>query len=205
MRCLKPEVLTCGKDGKVCQVVIKCYRERSTGPEFPLMVVYCKVHKVHFTIYPPGYYPHGRTKLFPYGTSEEHQESTKEQTSGSTLFDSAMNSAWRKKYEYTGDTSWSTHRRRLKKSGKLLGLMGSESLGERISALLSIPLHVYKNQKKNFAKGTVSSEKKAVKTLIKAIPLAKNLWRLMHQAALLTGFAGHSWYWSHNRLLEALF
>ena len=167
--CSKPEVLPCGRDGKKCHVVIKYSRDRSTGPEFPLMVVHCETHGVHFTIYPPGYCPYSRTKLYPYNTAEESQESTREKSSESSLFDSAMSSIWRKNYEYTGDTCWKTHRQRLNKAGQLLGLTGSESLGERISALLSIPLHIYKNQRKLFAKGTVSSEKKAVKKLVEAI------------------------------------
>jgi len=42
----------------------KCgFRNRKTGPEIPLRMLYCASHGRHFRVYPPGYGPYQRTCL----------------------------------------------------------------------------------------------------------------------------------------------
>lgn len=40
-------------------------RERKTGPCFPLWVMRCATHRVHFTLYPSGHVPYGRERVAP--------------------------------------------------------------------------------------------------------------------------------------------
>jgi hypothetical protein len=48
-----------------CQVTAKYHRDRTTGPEFPLLVAHCKAHGHDFTIYPAGHVPYGRQAIAP--------------------------------------------------------------------------------------------------------------------------------------------
>lgn len=48
-----------------CRIWLRHWRTRKTGPEFPLVVVACRTHRVAFTLYPPGYVPYGRVAMAP--------------------------------------------------------------------------------------------------------------------------------------------
>ena len=50
-------------DGEKCRIRINHYRQRKTGPCFPLTVVECRTHALRFTLYPPGHVPYGRHPL----------------------------------------------------------------------------------------------------------------------------------------------
>jgi hypothetical protein len=39
------------------------YRERKTGPEFPIAVLACSTHDIGFTLYPSGHVPYGRERV----------------------------------------------------------------------------------------------------------------------------------------------
>ena len=46
---------------ETCSLSIDHYRDRKTGPGFPLAVVGCRRHPIcRFTLYPPGHIPYGR-------------------------------------------------------------------------------------------------------------------------------------------------
>lgn len=48
-----------------CRIWLQHRRSRQTGPEFPLVVVECRTHRVAFTLYPPGHVPYGRVAMAP--------------------------------------------------------------------------------------------------------------------------------------------
>lgn len=48
---------------EACRIRINHYRERKTGPCFPLTIVECRTHSLCFTLYPPGHVPYGRHPL----------------------------------------------------------------------------------------------------------------------------------------------
>jgi hypothetical protein len=52
-------------DQRPCNLGIDHYRDRKTGPCFPILVIRCSTHKKGFTIYPQGYVPYGRQQLAP--------------------------------------------------------------------------------------------------------------------------------------------
>ncbi|MCP4600792.1 MAG: hypothetical protein GY847_09715 [Proteobacteria bacterium] len=77
-----------------CKLVIHHFRDRKTGPPFPLSVVRCETHDKAFTIYPPGHYPYGRQLLAPVAPDGGliMEKSGVERFEG-TLFDAAMDAA----------------------------------------------------------------------------------------------------------------
>jgi len=134
-----------------CKIVINQYRDRKTGPCFPLMVVRCCTHKIYFTIYPPGHVPHGRKRISPVapdgGDLNEKEGAAK--FSG-TLFDAALdasqNHEW-PSYKFDGEIignllpRLNTQIRHLDYAAHLLGIHPSidTQTKENLSQILSIP------------------------------------------------------------------
>ena len=56
--------------GDVCAVSKDGFRKRPTGPGFRLQVMNCKPHG-HFTVYPMGFVPYGRTAVAPVSFTGE--------------------------------------------------------------------------------------------------------------------------------------
>ena len=50
-----------------CRIDKHGFRERKTGPEFPIEVLRCGSHKRYFTVYPLGHVPYGRVSMAPVG------------------------------------------------------------------------------------------------------------------------------------------
>jgi hypothetical protein len=48
-----------------CRIDKHGFRERKTGPEFPIQVLHCAAHKRYFTVYPVGHVPYGRVRMAP--------------------------------------------------------------------------------------------------------------------------------------------
>ena len=48
-----------------CRIVLHGFRERKTGPEFPIQVLHCGTHARYFTVYPMGHVPYGRVRMAP--------------------------------------------------------------------------------------------------------------------------------------------
>ena len=48
-----------------CQILRHDFRERKTGPEFPIQVLRCRTHTRYFTVYPAGHVPYGRVRMAP--------------------------------------------------------------------------------------------------------------------------------------------
>lgn len=84
-----------------CRIYLKDWRERPTGPGFPLAVIRCVTHKVYYTLYPPGYAPYGRKPLVllsPDGGFVERDASQEafEGTYFQAVLDGAKGFAWPK-------------------------------------------------------------------------------------------------------------
>ena len=163
------------------------------------MVVYCKTHGLHYTVYPPGHVPYGRAPVAASGAGAG--------LSGwrGTVFEPAMSQGWRRKYEYGGGTCWHTSRRWLRRSGKLLGLSGEVTAGEGVAALLEVPLHVHAGARARFDSGRVADECAALTDVLSAVAVTPRLWRQMMRAGRLTGLWGDAWEWTDDGRLEALF
>ena len=48
-----------------CRIDKQGFRERKTGPEFPIQVLHCGTHTRYFTAYPVGHVPYGRVRMAP--------------------------------------------------------------------------------------------------------------------------------------------
>lgn len=48
-----------------CAAILNGFRERKTGPHFPIQVMLCQVHGRSFTVYPMGFVPYGRVREAP--------------------------------------------------------------------------------------------------------------------------------------------
>lgn len=58
-----------GDGGDGCDVVVKAYRPRKTGPCFPIQVLECKTHGHCFTACPMGHVRYGRERVAPVDVS----------------------------------------------------------------------------------------------------------------------------------------
>ena len=144
------------------------------------MVVYCKTHGLHYTVYPPGHVPYGRAPVAASGAGAG--------LSGwrGTVFEPAVCPGWRRQYEYGGGTCWHTRRRWLRRGGKLLGLSGEVTVGEGVAALLEIPLHLHAAARVCFSSGKIDDECTALANVLTAVAVTPRLWRQMMRAGRLT-------------------
>ena len=88
-----PEVGPCGDSEATCVLGLKDWRERTTGPGFPLAVIGCKTHGVYFTLYPPGHVPYGRVSFAELALNGTPVEKGRGPPFGHTYFDAALDAA----------------------------------------------------------------------------------------------------------------
>jgi len=81
-------------DQRPCKLCIDHYRNRKSGPCFPISVIRCSTHQKGFTIYPPGFVPYARQQLAPVAP-DGHLITTKSgaQLFTGTYFDAALDAA----------------------------------------------------------------------------------------------------------------
>lgn len=86
-----PSACPLGDDGSQCRVGAHHRRARKTGPAFPLVVARCALHKVAFTLYPPGHVPYGRVALTPVDPAGRpiRGETSDDHALGETLWEAA--------------------------------------------------------------------------------------------------------------------
>ena len=154
----RPSVPARGPCGRLlhepCRIQKHHDRERSTGPGFPLRVVYCAAHDVSFTLYPPGHVPYGREALTPTTEAgqwisaepdEEDALSPEVVAFRGTSFDAALDAARGRigrREDSAGSSAlwWSTQGRRIARSLCLLGLSADLALDEQhtVAELLAV-------------------------------------------------------------------
>ncbi|MCK4302998.1 MAG: hypothetical protein KAY24_02030 [Candidatus Eisenbacteria sp.] len=128
---LWPEIPTEGpcasRDSPPCKLNINHWRERSTGPCFPLIVMRCRSHKRAFTLYPPGHVPYGRVAVVavaPDGSPARGGD--RAEPFEATLFDASRDAAegkaWHREYIGSAKRWWGTQLRRIVLAAKLLAL-----------------------------------------------------------------------------------
>jgi len=134
-----------------CKIISQFFRNRETGPCFPLLIVKCETHDIAFTIYPPGYYPYGRkliVQVAPNGDCIATKHDL-ERFEG-TLFDAAMDAArghhWpSESMENSLTPRRTTQNRHLSRTALMLGVQPGlhERLREEISGILALPGQPY--------------------------------------------------------------
>jgi len=133
-----------------CRLAIHHWRDRKTGPRFPLAVVRCAVHGFGaFTLYPPSYAPYRRQAVLqvaPDGSAVRDSDHTDRLRGdfGGTLFEAALDAGgdrpWPRETGGEPERSWGTQGRHLDLAARLVGVASHlvDRIREAISAVLSI-------------------------------------------------------------------
>lgn len=133
------------RDERPCRLWFDHRRERKTGPAFPLTVLRCGEHeRCAFTLYPPGYVPHGRQRIAPVavdGGALRGEGGEVLDAYASTAFaaavDAAAGRAWSRE---EGGPWWSVQGRQLVRLMRWVGV--AVDLGDRVRARLAAALGV---------------------------------------------------------------
>lgn len=134
---MEPDLPSCcvhhAPGGEACDVVLSYYRDRKTGPCFPLAVLYCRVHDRSFTVYPPGYMPYGRSRVAPVGpdgrvVGEAGAPLDWRGTFFVAALDAYAGSAWHRRCAGGTDRWWSTWCRLLARAAELMGVDPEQGL-----------------------------------------------------------------------------
>ncbi len=137
--------------GEACLVRVDHWRERKTGPEFPLMVARCAVHRVAFTVYPPGHFPYGRRALAPCTTTGA-EPSAPDRDWFDTVFAGANDAAgrvpWPRESKGGSERWWSTQGRLVERALALTGTHPdlADELRHRVAETLRVPALVLREQ-----------------------------------------------------------
>jgi hypothetical protein len=145
-------------DGGGCRVRIHHWRQRKTGPGFPVVVAECRPHLLVFTLYPPGHVPYGRVAIAPVDPegrvlhesagddaleaagSVEDDGDCAPLAWGSTLFraaqDAAQGVAWPR--VSSGAEGWRTQGRWIALGATILGLTSPAAEGSIATGLLGV-------------------------------------------------------------------
>lgn len=118
---------------RACRLVIDHRRERKTGPQHPLTVVYCATHRRAFTLYPPGHVPYGRESVLSVGPDggqvledESDARAPVERHFAGTVFQAALDAAAGRAWDHEclggTDRWWTTQTRRLAELVRWVGL-----------------------------------------------------------------------------------
>ena len=152
-----------GTGERNCAVQIDHYRDRKTGPKFPLAVCRCETHRIGFTIYPAGFGPYLRQsvdRIEASGELPEVPQTTDVATSDrvqhefeGTVFEAALcaadGAAWARDsvpsavggFATAPDRWWSSQLRRIALGLRVLGLAPDvqDEPRVRIGEVLGIP------------------------------------------------------------------
>ncbi len=135
------------RDKRPCKILRSYFRDRKTGPCFPLLVLKCETHEIGFTIYPPGYTPYGRKLLAPvandgYPTTEKSGPLRFEGTYFDAALDAAKLDLWPyQSLEGSAVSRRITQKRHLDRAALILGVHPEldERVREELAQILSLP------------------------------------------------------------------
>jgi len=116
-----------------CRLVTDHWRERTTGPGFPLLVMRCLTHRRGFTLYPHGHVPYGREAIAPVAPDGASSGTGPGRFVG-TVFEAAVDASrgrpWPRERRDGGHAWWPTMWHRLAQAEVWLGV--SPELGEKL-------------------------------------------------------------------------
>ena len=181
-----------GADGSMCCVKGHGRRERTTGPCHELVVAKCTFHCGFFTLYPPGFEPHGRRKLAP--------EQGRGKGWRKTIFEAAVvaaagEPAWPR--DFDGGPGWWTQRRQIEWAAGRLGLLSPVREAERVADVLGVGVMVHTRARSQYASATgFRSRARAVVRVLDAMPADGVLDRVLGAGHLAGGPA--PWIWTRR-------
>jgi len=123
-----------GAAGGPCRLAEDHWRDRATGPCFPLLVMRCLTHRRGFTLYPPGHVPYGRDAIAPVSPDGQSAGGGPDRFAG-TVFAAALDAArgvpWPREGNGREEGYWPTMCRRLSDAEVWLGIAPGQSEKER--------------------------------------------------------------------------
>lgn len=151
-----PDVCPFAEDAAAdCTLWVDHYRERKTGPCFPLAVARCGVHGRAFTLYPPGHVPYGRVAIAPMTADgelivepaepvDERAGAERQPDWSATLFGAALDAAAGSAWPREQPSRWRTQRRWLVRGAAVVGLVAAavsaaEPSAEHVARQLDVP------------------------------------------------------------------
>ncbi len=189
-------------DNKQCKIGHDHYRIRTTGPAFPLAVSRCSTHKRGFTLYPPGFVPHGRAPMAPVapdGSSIKDDEHRFSGTYFQAALDAGKKTAWPiEGYEGNQQPRFRTQNRHLDRATLLLGIKPNfdEHLREETAEILSVSNQllrdcesIIKEEPGYKAMGT------AIYNVLNEIPDSNTIFERIAEAGAVAGLWPSPYYW----------
>lgn len=138
-------------ESEACALGVHHWRERKTGPGFPVLVLHCRTHGHSFTLYPLGQVPYGRLAIAPVSCDGELLHNAEAQSVADrgpcwqvTIFLAALQAAsghpWPRDSDGIG-MIWDTQLVHLAACAKALGLAKETPprLGEQLAEQLDVP------------------------------------------------------------------
>lgn len=159
-----------------CRVGGAGWRERLTGPQYPLKVVRCRVHNVSFTLYPEGHVPYGRVAVLSE-RDEAYEIDTKSSLVGAAIA-AARGERWPEEliFDEQGPVQ-RTQSRRVKWLGKAVGFdhpqVESSVLGEL--GLTAVEVNAPTLPQRVSALGRLATEPASLLRIVGALDLVGRL------------------------------
>lgn len=183
LRVVLPDRCVHAQPGETCSLFIHHYRDRKTGPQYPVAVVGCRQHPAGcYTLYPPGHVPHGRQAVVPCSASGQLILDARGHPPWSeTVFGAAVNASagvWWPAVSLTDDAPGHrrTQGRHLDQAGHLLGLhpQTDSRTTERVATRLGVPTLVLRTAARDWSPRW-RDQGGAVVTVLEALPLDGSL------------------------------
>ena len=178
-----PERRVFATAAETCSLFVDHYRDRKTGPCFPLAVVGCTRHPLgRYTLYPAGHVPYGRQAVVPCSPSGPllRDRTTGQAVWQATLFDAATDAADGQRWPADSPAEDERRRRtqgcRLDLAGKLLGVHPelNARTRERIATHPRVPTMTLRTAAGQWATSWMTRGA-AVLAVLRALPVDESL------------------------------
>ena len=195
LRVVLPERCVLATGGQRCRVFVDHYRDRKTGPGFPVAVVGCSRHpQGRFTLYPPGHVPYGRQAVVPCSPSGPllREAATGHPLWQATLVGAALDAAEGRRWPSHSPADDERRRRtqgcRLARAGHLLGVHPEldARCRERIATRLQVPTLTLREAARGWAPSW-QARGAAIRAVLMALPVDGGLLDRLLAAGAVSG------------------
>lgn len=217
LECRLPHDCPRAEAGSPCRVGVHHFRDRTTGPCFPLVVAVCATHgPPAFTVYPPGHVPYGRVVVAPARTDGKgllRDADIGTPAWGQTLLEAAQTAASGERWDRLGGkrdgTSNSpahnrTMRRHLDLAGKLFGVHPDlpSRAREAVAERLDVPVLVLQDAKARWvASRSWTMHAQEILEAVAAIPVTRSMPEKVIEAGAEVGLWPAPVFWRPDRRL----
>ena len=185
-------------DGHACEIGRDHYRDRKTGPEFPILVGRCRIHQLRFTIYPIGFAPYYRKRIAPVSPDGSLVVEGKgaEQFAG-TYFDAALDAAksqsWWHSYQEQSESlpAFTTQSMHLKRMCAWFGIAPDSDMKqqEAVIHLLGVPGQLlHDNANLIQAQPGYHNQGIAICAILDAVTIQFSLFERIAELGAISGF-----------------